>query len=88
MALKPIPQPLLRIRVLRDLTNSPFAAGIGQPWMAYCRCCARDPGYGFFATFNTWDYAIDWALQHARTTHPRSPLGVTVRPASFEEPPC
>jgi hypothetical protein len=81
MPLKPIPQPLLRNTVLRDRTNSPFAAGIGQPWLAYCRCCAREPGYGFFASFGEWHHALHWALQHVRTRHtPAVHMALEVNP--------
>lgn len=69
MALKPIPQPLLRITILRDRDNCPHATGTGHPWITYCPCCARRGGYGFLDTFTTWQSAIDWAVHHVHTTH-------------------
>lgn len=48
--------------VRRDRTNSPFAAGIGQPWIGFCLACRRG------ATFSAWDYAIDWVVGHCADT--------------------
>jgi hypothetical protein len=57
---------LARVRVIvcRDHTNSAIAAGIGQPWLAYCPCCTRG------ASFTRWLYAAYWATGHAYAVHP------------------
>jgi hypothetical protein len=52
-----------RLRVVKDLSNSPSAAAIGLPWIAYCPCCP------WFAPFTGHQYALHEALNHVTRQH-------------------
>jgi hypothetical protein len=52
-----------RVRVVKDLSNSPCAGAVGLPWIAYCPCCP------WFAPFTAHEYALHEALMHIARRH-------------------